>query len=345
MAPGDQSDRDTPRSSEANPSKVDQRRAFGAKLKAAREGAGMTVAAMSQVTRITHAFIETMEAGDFDRLPGAVFGRGFVKGIARATDKDVDAYIAEFNSLWDREPPKSVLQVQIKNKPMINRGENLKNMMLTASSLMKRGAGLMVLGPIAAILIIGYLVVTNPTLRTALKGHLSSGAASLSVPAKTLDLQPKQDEVEPEAVAPQTAPGAATDAAATNAATVASTSETVKTKETAALASTATASASTAAAPVVDGAHVAKTAGDQYLELTVTEPVRVRLDVDGGQTVTKELTPDTYKFNFVSRADVMVYDAAALKISFNGRSLGSLGSKGRVRRLSFEAAPASPNKL
>jgi hypothetical protein len=78
--------------------------------------------------------------------------------------------------------------------------------------------------------------------------------------------------------------------------------------------------------------------GDQQvIELVVSEPVRIRLDADQQPSLTKELTPDTYRFTFGSKADLMIYDAAALKVLFNGKSLGSLGHKGRIRRLSFQA--------
>ena len=86
-------------------------------------------------------------------------------------------------------------------------------------------------------------------------------------------------------------------------------------------------------------------AANSVLEIVVTEPVRIKLDVDQGKPVTKELKPDTYRFTFTQKANMMVYDAAAVKINFNGRPLGSLGGKGRVRRLSFEAGGAAPQKL
>jgi hypothetical protein len=84
---------------------------------------------------------------------------------------------------------------------------------------------------------------------------------------------------------------------------------------------------------------------EQTLVLTVTDPVRIRLDVDQGPPVTRELQPDTYTFAFNKKADLLIYDAAAVKISFNGRSLGALGSKGRVRRLSFQSQPPTSKSM
>jgi len=97
--------------------------------------------------------------------------------------------------------------------------------------------------------------------------------------------------------------------------------------------------AQTAPVPAAAGA------GEQVLEFVVTEPVRVRLDMDDGQSQTRELAPQTYRFSFKDQADLLIYDAAALKISFNGRALGPLGNKGRVRRLSFRAGPPNEQNL
>ncbi len=84
-------------------------------------------------------------------------------------------------------------------------------------------------------------------------------------------------------------------------------------------------------------ASVPVPAGAQSLEITVTRAVRVRVALDSGQSETKELKPDTYKLTFSDQANLLIYDAAALSISYNGRTLGDLGGKGRIRRLSFRA--------
>jgi hypothetical protein len=78
---------------------------------------------------------------------------------------------------------------------------------------------------------------------------------------------------------------------------------------------------------------------EQVLEFKVSEAVRVRMEFDGSKTTTKELKPDTYRYTFDSSAEFLIFDASALDISYNGRPIGSLGQKGRVRRISFKASP------
>jgi hypothetical protein len=61
------------------------------------------------------------------------------------------------------------------------------------------------------------------------------------------------------------------------------------------------------------------------------------MNLDNGTWDTKNLDVGTYKYEFVDTAELLVFDASAVDIRFNGKSLGNLGTKGRVRRLSFAA--------
>ena len=84
---------------------------------------------------------------------------------------------------------------------------------------------------------------------------------------------------------------------------------------------------------------------EQVLAVEVLEKVRLKIDADGGQKSAEEYQPGIYQFKFSSKLNLMVYDAGAVKITFNGKSLGVLGNKGRVRRLSFEAETPKTNKM
>lgn len=56
---------------------------FGAKLAAARESRGMTVAEMAERLKLTPRQIEALEAEDWTGLPDPVFVRGFVRNYAK----------------------------------------------------------------------------------------------------------------------------------------------------------------------------------------------------------------------------------------------------------------------
>lgn len=53
--------------------------AFGNALRAAREDAGVTLEAIAERTKISHAVLAGLEAGEFSRLPGGVFPRLFLR--------------------------------------------------------------------------------------------------------------------------------------------------------------------------------------------------------------------------------------------------------------------------
>ncbi len=56
---------------------------FGAYLRGARERAGLALEDLARATRIPADRLRALEAEDWARFPGGVFGRGFVRNIAR----------------------------------------------------------------------------------------------------------------------------------------------------------------------------------------------------------------------------------------------------------------------
>jgi cytoskeleton protein RodZ len=76
---------------------------LGTELRQARERRGMSLAALAGSTKIGVANLQAMERGDFGRLPGGVFTRGFLRAYAHEVGLDpqetVHRYLAEF------EPP------------------------------------------------------------------------------------------------------------------------------------------------------------------------------------------------------------------------------------------------
>lgn len=86
--------------------------------------------------------------------------------------------------------------------------------------------------------------------------------------------------------------------------------------------------------PVVKGT-LAIPDGKQVIEITAKEDVKIRAFIDGQTLEVDKLSPATHSYSFETNAEFFIYDAAAVNVTFNGRDLGSLGSKGKLRRLSF----------
>ena len=69
---------------------------FGARLKDARESRGLTLHAISDMTKISIPLLEALERDEYGRLPGGIFSRSFVKAYAAAVGLDADKTVAEF---------------------------------------------------------------------------------------------------------------------------------------------------------------------------------------------------------------------------------------------------------
>src|ERR1700674_466282 len=87
---------------------------FGESLKRERELRGVTLEEISTATRIATRFLEAIENEQWERLPGGVFNRGFVRAVARYLGLDEEDILAEYGQaagersnipVWTGSPP------------------------------------------------------------------------------------------------------------------------------------------------------------------------------------------------------------------------------------------------
>jgi len=71
---------------------------FGERLKRERELREVTLDEVSKSTRISARFLQALENEDWPKLPGGVFGRGFVRTIARYLGLSEEGLLAEYDS-------------------------------------------------------------------------------------------------------------------------------------------------------------------------------------------------------------------------------------------------------
>ncbi len=81
------------------------RATVGARLRAAREAAGLELADIAQRTKIPQRHLASLEADAHDKLPAATFSIGFVRSVARTLDLDPEELVAQFRSEFSRTPP------------------------------------------------------------------------------------------------------------------------------------------------------------------------------------------------------------------------------------------------
>lgn len=77
----------------------------GEQLRLARERLGLSLAQMSERTRIPSRQIEKIEAGNFAALPGRAYAVGFTRTLARETGLDEEALVSAVRAELDRHKP------------------------------------------------------------------------------------------------------------------------------------------------------------------------------------------------------------------------------------------------
>ena len=69
---------------------------FGPRLKEQRERRGITLEQISKSTKIGTRFLEALEEDQFERLPGGIFNKGFVRAYARCVGLNEEQAIADY---------------------------------------------------------------------------------------------------------------------------------------------------------------------------------------------------------------------------------------------------------
>ena len=70
---------------------------FGERLKREREMREVSLDELTKATRISQRFLEALENEDWKKLPGGVFGRGFVRTIAGYLGLDEESFLSEYD--------------------------------------------------------------------------------------------------------------------------------------------------------------------------------------------------------------------------------------------------------
>ena len=74
---------------------------FGDKLRREREMRGVTLEEISESTKIGTRSLRALEQEDFEKLPGGIFNKGFVRAYSRFLGLDEDQTVADFDLAWN----------------------------------------------------------------------------------------------------------------------------------------------------------------------------------------------------------------------------------------------------
>ncbi len=80
---------------------------LGGRLRTARESAGLSLEQVAERTKIKRSTLQAIERGNFTRLPGGLFTRGFLRAYAHEVGLDAESVVRDY--LAEVEPPPSVV--------------------------------------------------------------------------------------------------------------------------------------------------------------------------------------------------------------------------------------------
>jgi cytoskeletal protein RodZ len=91
---------------------------FGTRLRQQREQRGFSLEGVSAATRISVRMLEAFENEQWDRLPGGIFNRGFLRSIARFLKIDENALIAAYVSATNDSPDRRAMPAEAPSRPL-----------------------------------------------------------------------------------------------------------------------------------------------------------------------------------------------------------------------------------
>lgn len=144
----------------------------GAVLRAAREAAGLHIAALAVALKVPVRKLEALEADDLGQLPDAVFARALAASVCRSLKIDAAPVLALLPQL--EAPP---LQVGVQGRPV--RLETHRSMRLPDAFRLPRP----VVVTVGVLLLAALFVLALPTLRDVLPGGDAPDTEVAPVPA------------------------------------------------------------------------------------------------------------------------------------------------------------------
>jgi cytoskeleton protein RodZ len=282
---------------------------FGENLRREREMRGVALEEISAATKISVRFLNCLEMEDFDKLPGGIFTRSFIRTYARYLGLDEDRVLAEYQLI---AKPKSDV--------------DLSRMTASRPDTRQRASR----GPVVAVLL-AILLLTGGYAVYRYTRHLSEATASTLKPTPATPTPAATPAGASETTTAAAPAGSESATAPPASAPTASGQASAQGQDFASrgapsgsTAGAATAEASAAALPEVSGGLV--------LQVAATERAWVAVDADGKTDLQRVLSPgeiETLKAK--DSFDVTTGNAQGIILTLNGETLKPLGRRGEVK--------------
>ncbi|MDD1421535.1 helix-turn-helix domain-containing protein [Dolichospermum sp. ST_sed1] len=306
------------------PEIIEARKYFAKKFQEELNNKNIEIENLSLLTKIRADLLQALVAGEFDRLPGEVFGLGFVKSVCKALNLPSEEYTQLYRKCWElKSDNMSVLQ------PSAQKSKS-KDVILKTEHKMKRNY-LRLFIVIFLVCVLGYGIIwyfaskdlekTKETVEKVEKSPVEE--------IKSADVGDEKVEVIKSSETPVVNP----------------TAETSIVTNTPEIPVENIAKVETPVVPVPveepkaeisnEKVETADVIANSELKLTVKSLVKIKYRIDKKEYETIELQPQTYTYQIKEYADLLIYDASAIEITYANKGLGVLGGKDRIRRLRF----------
>ncbi|MEZ4741478.1 MAG: helix-turn-helix domain-containing protein [Bdellovibrionota bacterium] len=261
---------------------------------------------LSQITKISAEFVDALLDGEFDRLPGKIFGRGFVKSICEVLGVDPKPYMLLYVQCWPDQQDSTIKSIISDTNTATKFAKSIsgpeRKFKLNKGSALALFAAITVASLLSIFLYIynsKHSVSVGPT---EVKDELVHSIEKQNFDSINHDLA--KDDKQAEGLVKN---------------------DIVQAQKEQKIVSVA----------VSGNKSEEKASSGELLHMLVKEKVRIRKKIGDEPSEIKEYEPGDYTFEIGSSAEFLIYDAALVEIDFNGRKLGRLGNKGRVRKLVF----------
>lgn len=132
---------------------------IGAMLKAAREEKGLSLSDLQMATKIRYQQLEAMEAGDFHKLPGEVYVRGFLINYAKHVGLDEEQVLAQYNARKKQEAAEETdHEAEAETEGTASFGGTVKRQTPVGTDRGQKKANLLVMASVGLVLVVGVAV-------------------------------------------------------------------------------------------------------------------------------------------------------------------------------------------
>ena len=329
---------------------------FGERLQREREMRGITLEQMSEATKITSRCLRALEEEEFDKLPGGIFNKGFVRAYAHHVGIDEDQAVADFiaasggekdQPLPDPPEPRAVVLGQQRAEGELN----WRAFALLAVLLATAGTAIWKLGPSAVHKLYGALTARSD------RAPVSASVGPQSAPDTAFPASPSVAQKAPAAPTPAPDPvpqGAPAVPPPTSSLSAQSAPEVAvpapspppvaekksRAKAKAKAVEVAAVRRQAASPAPASAAAPSQTASRSFVvQVRATEDAWVQIVADGKLFSEGVLVPPAEKRVRAAKAVIIkTGNAAGVEVSFNGQPLPPLGEENQMATVTLTAA-------